>query len=92
MAKDIAHRIIDEALTGQGELNITKLSKDTTCTTVALWYYVRQERKWPVGVWLQTLVALGAAKFRGNTIIINTEEAQDLKEMTDKLRTTNYFK
>jgi hypothetical protein len=66
---DFANTIMQSAIErylknhSMSELNLSRLSRETGIGLSSLWFYLRQNRKWPAESYLKVLCALGSLSY-----------------------------
>jgi len=77
----IMNRVIDD--TG-AEINVTRLSEVMDKPVPSVWNKIAHKRRWDAETWLQTLWALGYAKYhRGRICISVPMSKQELRRLND---------
>jgi len=65
------------------EVNLSKLSRETGIGLSSLWFYLRQNRKWPAESYLKVLCALGSLTYdqEKNHLIIKFTKTRETSKM-----------
>jgi hypothetical protein len=93
---DLVNAIMDSAIErylkahGATEINLSKLSRETGIGLSSLWFYLRNNRKWPTEAYLKVLCSLGSLTYDqdNNNLIIrfnkNRENSKILRSFLNK--------